>query len=456
MLKICTRPDDAFYEAFTLAPMIRRRRTSLGRFDLWARQGHDSPMNAIPALDAAAARLANERLARLLSLAPSSAPEDLAAWPAEAWEAIAAVAARQGLSPLLYHRWVRQQSAPLPAALQERLRRQYYATAAANLRRFHALGQALAALHQAGLRAALLKGAHLAPLVYGDEGLRPMADLDLLVEDASVNAAVATLARLGYAPLAAEAWMADRYGHHALRDGSGLILELHERIGSCNLPTTIDHAALWARAEAVTIAGAPALALAPEDLLLHVCIHAGAQDLFQGGLRPLCDLAAILTHYRGRLDQGAAAARARQWGVARAVYLCLALARDLLGAPVAEEALRALLPGEGATALLAAARRLVLEEAVRAQGAPSPNLVALWGAPDGAARWRVLRRVLWPEPSHLRALLGISSEEPLHLGHYLRRWFGLATQRGRTLRLLAGRDAGPVDWDALVRWLAEE
>lgn len=420
---------------------------------------------ASSALAADVARQANERLARLLALQttptlhPAPTPDELAAWPAAAWGAIVAAAARQGLSPLLYQRWVRERSAPLPAALAAQLRGHYYATAAANLRHFHALGQALAALEGAGLRAVALKGAHLAPLVYGDLALRPMADLDLLVEDAA--AAEAALRPLGYTSLPGEEWMAQRYGHHTLRDAAGGILELHESIAALSA-RSLDHCALWARTERVSLAGVPALVLAPEDLLLHICLHAGAQDLFLGGLRPFYDLAAILHHYGARLDQGLAAARAHEWGLARVTHLCLLLAHELLGAPVHAEPLAALAPNEGATAHETAARRavhhavnrLVLDEALRAQGAPSPNLVALWAGRQ-ASPWEVARRVFWPEPSHLRALLGLPSEQPLRPWHYVRRWLHLATRRRRTLRLLAAGREEAVDWQSLVRWLAE-
>lgn len=398
-----------------------------------------------------AARQANERLARLLASSATFSGDDLAAWPAEAWEAIVAVATRQGLTPLLYQRCVREERAALPEALAAQLRGHYYATAAANLRRFHGLGQALAALERAGLRALALKGAHLAPLVYGDLALRPMADLDLLVQDGA--AATAALRPLGYSPLPAEEWMAQRYGHFALRDATGGLLELHESIGAATTGS-VDHGGLWARAERVDLAGASALVLSPEDLLLHICLHAGAQDLFLGGLRPLCDLTATLSRYHTRLDQGLAAARACEWGLARVVYLCLTLAQELLSAPVQAKALAALSPGEDAAGQLLVVRRMVLDEDLRAQGAPSPNLVALW-AGRHTSPWTVARRVLWPEPSHLRTLLRLPPDQPLRPWHYLRRWLHLATRRGRALRLLAAGREQAVDWPALVRWLAQ-
>ena len=80
--------------------------------------------------------------------------------------------------------------------------------------------------------------------------------------------------------------------------------------------------ACWARSCPATIAGAPTRVLSPEDLLLHVCLH-DACDLACGpfglGLRPLCDAAAIIRHYREILSWLEVQARAAEWHAERSV-----------------------------------------------------------------------------------------------------------------------------------------
>jgi hypothetical protein len=397
-----------------------------------------------------------DRLLRLLRADGAVSAEEAAGWSADEWTGLVEAAAREALSPLLYDHLSRR-GPHAPAAHMERLRRHYLQTAAANLRRFHELGRILMALNGADVRTAVLKGAYLAPAVYGNEALRPMVDIDLLVEERSIARALACLAALGYECELTADWMGAQLGHYALHHTeTRMLLELHRRLVPTEQSEHIDHDALWARMQHVMIAGVETCALTPADLAVHLCIHAASQHLLQFGLLSLFDLEALYAHDGLRPDPAALLERASEWHATRAAYLCLRLARDLAGARVGDDVLDALSQADEDEAQVAAARTLLLSGAARGGALPSGNVIGLWAAPTWRARLAQWRHILWPDAAHLRGDLRLAPDESLRLWHYLRRWVHLATQRRRALHALLAHTEDDVRWAGLARWLAEE
>ena len=72
--------------------------------------------------------------------------------------------------------------------------------------------------------------------------------------------------------------------------------------------------------------------LSPEDLLLHLCLHASFTHRFRVGLRACWDILETVNHYGQAIDWDLVVRRAQAWGIGRYVYLTLRLVRDLLGA----------------------------------------------------------------------------------------------------------------------------
>jgi len=397
-----------------------------------------------------------DRLLRLLRADGNVTAEEAAGWSTDEWTAIVEAAAHEALSPLLYDRLSRR--GPLaPAAHMGRLRRHYLHAAAANLRRFHELGRILMALNAADVRNAVLKGAYLAPVVYGNEALRPMVDVDLLVEEHNVERALACLAELGYEGELSADWMGAQLGHYALHHReTRMLLEIHRRLVPTEQSEHIDHDALWSRMQPVAISGVETNALARADLVVHLCVHAASQHLLQFGLLSLFDLEALYAHDGLRPDTAALLERAREWHATRPAYLCLRLARELSGAHVDGDVLNALSQGGEDEAQVAAARTLLLSGAARGGALPSGNVIGLWAAPTWRARFAQLRHILWPEAAHLRGDLRLAPDEPLRIWHYLRRGVHLATRRRRALHALFAHTDDDVRWAGLSRWLAEE
>lgn len=269
------------------------------------------------------------------------------------WQELARTAARHQLAPWLYWQVAgeaeqRGQPAPAPApppAVVNALREAFLKTAARNALLYHNLAQVLGALQSAGIQVAVLKGAHLAALIYPQPGFRPMADTDLLLPPDQLDSAHQLLLSLGYTPRAEPGFPAPALplGSQAAPLAKHLPcydkhphprIEIHWTIEQPVLAQTLDLAALRARLRPVHIAGVETHVLAPEDMVLYQCTHLAGHRFACHGLRPFCDLAVTLRHFQSTLDWPVIAARAREWRAESGVYLALRLARELLGAPL--------------------------------------------------------------------------------------------------------------------------
>jgi hypothetical protein len=205
-----------------------------------------------------------------------------------------------------------------PPLIIENLRLAYYETVARNLKLFNSLSDVLRLINQAGIPVIVLKGAFLAKQVYGDIGLRPMLDADLLFRKQDLGYAQKLLAKAQYSPYGTRLHVDYHWILDASWEKNGIVMD-----------------GIWQRAQPVEISGRPALALAPEDLILHLTLHTACHHLFgHAGLRSLYDLKVVAAHYQGRINWQMLGARAKKWKMANALCLTLHLAKTLLDADV--------------------------------------------------------------------------------------------------------------------------
>lgn len=289
-----------------------------------------------------AARFAVHHLLPLLPLHDWYCPQP----PAEIADALAAIA------PLLDF-GVGEASVPESA-------RQTWATARRGTL-FRALlaqdeeASVLRALRDAGVPLVVLKGAVLAETVYPAFGLRPMGDLDLLVWPRDAPLARATLRAIGFeaVPRGQENTVAGINGRISgeesfirERGARSLAVDLHTRLLSVDRYLAsfgeLTTAQFWARVRPATVAGEQCLALAPEDQLLHCCVHASIHHPFSH--LPSYFDAHLLVTTSDQLDWQAVVERAARARVRTAVYAALLTTRNLLGTPVPARVLRGLAP----------------------------------------------------------------------------------------------------------------
>jgi len=242
----------------------------------------------------------------------------------------------------------------------------------------------------------------------------------------------------------------------------GVGVEIHWNIQPPAFSVDVD--GLWERALPVTVAGVEVLVLSPEDLLLHLCLHASSYHLYSWfGLRTICDVSETICHYGNRLDWKIVRERSCAWKASNAVYLTLLLARKLLEAAVPDEVLKGLEPDDFDARLITWAENRIFAGADASSDTPSAisdGFGQLWASRKFSGKVLILLKLCFPAssvicrkyrlpPGSRRAYLYY----PLHVGDFILR-------HGRTVWLMLRHDRETIEWVdreagrvSLVRWL---
>lgn len=253
------------------------------------------------------------------------------------WDDLLRVAARHGVAPLLFHRLTTfHPGAPVPAEVIRELRRSYLQNSGRNMHLYHELGKVLLRLRQDGIPVIALKGAHLAEVVYGNIALRPMGDADLLVKQKDLSRVQDLLVEEGYRASKEETFCSPEHLPPYRKEGSTSI-EIHFNIEGPPFSDRVDVEKLFVRAQSSSIGGIETGTLCPEDLLLHLCMHASYHHGFENGIMPLFDISTTIEHYDRILDWEQVLRRSKEWGVGKCVYLALSLAERIAGASIPEK-----------------------------------------------------------------------------------------------------------------------
>lgn len=290
------------------------------------------------------------------------------------WDDLLCKSAQHNVTPLLYHRLTKfHPGTPIPANVMERLRQAYLQSSGRNMQLYHELGKILGILRQQCIPVIALKGAHLAIVVYRNISLRPMGDIDLLVKQTDLLKVQNILVEQGYSPSKEETGCAQEH-LPSYRKKDSIPIEIHFNIVAPPFSDLIDVEKLFARAQTCFIEGVEALSLCPEDLLLHLCMHAGFHHVFDNGIMPLFDIATAIEHYEGKLDWEQVLSRSREWGVSKCVYLTLFLAKRFAGASIPERITKDLDVYNDSFHATARAEELIFRKAASI----SPNIVKLF------------------------------------------------------------------------------
>jgi hypothetical protein len=113
-------------------------------------------------------------------------------------------------------------------------------------------------------------------------------------------------------------------------------VEVHWHLVDESLLPTVDFSESWARRRIVSLSGAEAFTLSPEDLLLHLCVHI-MHDQFQVSLRSLCDIDRVVAAHQTSLDWDYWLDQIRTWRLEKGTYLILHILQELLHTPLPRE-----------------------------------------------------------------------------------------------------------------------
>ena len=262
----------------------------------------------------------------------------LAAGPLD-WDLVFASAAENSVTPLLARQLFAVAEDALPVTVFARLKDAFRPQAVRSLVLAAELIKVIDLFRSAGIQAIPYKGPVIAVQAYGDIALRSFEDLDIVLPQRDVAKANELLMDLGYRLrypwlLSAGAQESLVPGEYHYRDTArGLLVELHTEITLRHFPLRPDLADLASRLVPVSLSGHTIRTLAPEDMLLFLCVH-GAKDFWER-ISWVADIAEFLQAQP--LDWDVLFERAASLRLRRMLHLGLALAAGLLDAPLPEE-----------------------------------------------------------------------------------------------------------------------
>jgi Uncharacterised nucleotidyltransferase len=286
------------------------------------------------------------------------------------WALLLAAAERHRLAPLVLEGLSHLPVAP--AEFQARLVDIRNLELAKAVVRLHHVDELGAVALREGMDLHLLKGAAFATTLYRDPGLRPMTDIDVLVEPSSFEHWSSELEKLGYA-------LVDVSDHASCyrRRETGVLVEIHRTLTSAAEYLGLDTGAILERSRPVD-GGTRLRTLSWEDHLLHLSLHASFQHGFrQAGLNAW-DARAIAE--RADFDIESFVERAREGRLAAWVYGGLAMSVAVFESP----RLAGIQSALGDSISRTVARRALRFKADELL-APRPD--AVYGTPVGRLSW---------------------------------------------------------------------
>ena len=247
------------------------------------------------------------------------------------WPRLLALAADQGLLPLLTQKLSHSGAGVIPGDTQQTLKSFFREQTIFDLRMLAELYRILDRFEGQGIAVMVTKGPVLAQRCYGFSFVRQYTDLDFVLRDADVLRATETLISLGYdAKVPPSAIRAGRpAGEYAFTQlATKLLVELHTEKTFRYYPQPLSIEKLLRRKAIVRLGEQNVPALSIEDELLLISIH-GAKHFWER-LLWIADVAALITH--DPIDWDRAAGIARAVDAQRMFRLALLLAKNVAGA----------------------------------------------------------------------------------------------------------------------------
>ena len=252
------------------------------------------------------------------------------------WGVVLELAGYHGVGPLLYRNLSTLCSDLVPAESLTQLRQRTQAGALLN----RLLAQELVVLCEVfaahGVPVIPIKGAPLAVSAYGDVTLRDFNDMDLIVPEDSIAEAQAVLLAQGYErkdPSSEPGETDHEEGpyHVFIKKRTLFRVDLQSVMVNQYFAFQLDRSEFWQRRMPVALANKTAQGLAPEDLLIVLCVH-GSKHAWES-LKWVCDVAELLRAH-DQLDWDLIFSSASAWRCRRLVYMGLSLAHLVLDAPL--------------------------------------------------------------------------------------------------------------------------
>ena len=322
------------------------------------------------------------------------------------WRKLVDLAVHERVGALLFRKLrERCELDELPDEARAALSEQYLLNAAQNRIFSSELARIAEKFENRDVSCVLLKGAALAHSLYEEPALRPMNDIDLLIQPEELNSAINQMGSLGYEVLAAShlehtAWLDQAANHHVhLRNILlGVSVELHWRlIGGKDDWRSPDSAWFWEQKRPLaSVANLPFYELAPEACLLYLAAHAELQHgVSSSPLLWYYDIYLLLEKYANELDWELVIKKAVELNWAEALFQALDSVELFFGLELPVSQARGWIPRDGRAARY-------IEQKTRPRGSRTEETLRDLGTFQGLARLRVLLALLFPGAKYMR------------------------------------------------------
>jgi signal peptidase I len=323
------------------------------------------------------------------------------------WNYIVQKASWHQMAPLLYNSLKSMpRDVPIPTEAMNALESVYFQHACHNLRVWGHLSRALKYLQEANVKVIVCKGAALAEAVYRNLALRPMGDVDLLLhaqDEARRDEIYQALEEMGIYP------------------DTEFEIDVHPPDITDMGIYKIDLDDIWQHAVPAKIAGVDALVMAPEHLIVSLCVNCLRHGFYP--FKFFCDFSETVRFYHGVMDWDRVVAIAKRNNVTGPLSISLALAKDLFNCPAPPAVIRQL----GTRTIRTKITRWLLIKQLSSQQhgrmkfgliKPLSRTLLKYVVKDGTVLIRQIVRLLVPSKTFIRQRYGCQHPHTLHF-YYL-------------------------------------
>ncbi|MFC1658046.1 nucleotidyltransferase family protein [Candidatus Omnitrophota bacterium] len=261
------------------------------------------------------------------------------------WNLIIEQSLHHGVLPLLYHKTAKLRQSNFPKNILSILKISYEATLKRNTIFWKEFCRLHNLLNKIGIRIIPLKGIVLAKTLYPDIGIRPMADIDVLVQKKDLPFVEKQILQLGYRKqlkrLSEDYWK--KYQCHFVfyNPDKEIILELHWTFAPPR-PNALNITDIWKRSKNQLVGQLEILTLTFEDTLLSICLDLGKNisKLQCLRLRNLYDIHELVIKHGHNLDWDYIIKKIDSWKVKGLFFYLNYLTKKYLTTPWPDEKTR--------------------------------------------------------------------------------------------------------------------
>ena len=293
-----------------------------------------------------------------------------------------------------------------------------------------------------------LKGSYLSQFAYPHPALRPLRDLDVVVAHDCIARAYKLLVDQGYVSIVDHSVDVEKHVQRAkhlpeLLSPSGKIcVELHTRVG--DLRNKLDKLNALQNVILRQVGHDAIPFMDPNDLFIHLCVHAADMHEFNNGPLIISDIGFLLQS--GEINLHRVASRAAELGVINSVALTLALAESCWLLKLNEtRALFEAIPED----ILRDARQLCF----RSFEARLDVDLSVELSEEGHVFKRVVRLIqkIFPSADSLILEFGPSKTQASYVTHLLKRWQRIGRERLPSLLARRGQQTHHAEISRVIR-----